>query len=69
MATLSDAERLARAVLLFHRGAPWTDHDREVWQALTGESEATTRVLCELARAVRHREEDELSRPILQPRY
>jgi hypothetical protein len=49
---ISLPERLARAVLLFHRGGPWTDQDREVWRTLTGEDDATTRVLCDLARRV-----------------
>jgi len=47
---MTDAERLARAVLLFHGGGPWTDHERAIWHALTGEHEATTRALCDLAR-------------------
>jgi hypothetical protein len=45
-------ERLARAVLLFHRGGPWTDADRAVWLELTGQRDATTRVLGDLAREV-----------------
>ena len=45
-------DRLARAVLLFHRGGPWTDEDRATWRELTGEDEATTKVLCDLAREV-----------------
>ena len=49
-AARSDAVRLARAVLLFHRGGPWTDADRAAWLGLTGEHEATTKVLCDLAR-------------------
>ena len=57
MAALSDAERLARAVLLFHRGGTWTADDAEIWQALTGSTDATTRTLCELARRVRRQEE------------
>jgi hypothetical protein len=57
MARISDAERLARAVLLFHRGGPWSDWDREVWRALTGADEATTRALCDLARTVELEEE------------
>jgi len=54
---MSDAERLAKAVLLFHRGGPWFDRDRELWSALTGEREATTKVLCDLARRIRATEE------------
>jgi predicted NUDIX family NTP pyrophosphohydrolase len=42
--------RLAGAVLLFHRGGPWTERDRATWRSLTGEDEATTKVLCDLAR-------------------
>jgi hypothetical protein len=57
MAKISGAERLARAVLLFHRGGAWSAWDREVWQALTGTTEATTRTLCNLARQVRDAEE------------
>ncbi len=58
MAQLDQAERLARAVLLFHRGGPWGDEEREAWKALTGCDEATTRVLCDLARQVRQRAEE-----------
>jgi hypothetical protein len=61
MAVLSNAECLARAVLLFHRSGPWTDWDREVWRALTGTDDATTRTLCMLARMIEH--EEELARP------
>lgn len=45
-------ERLAAAVLLFHRAPPWTDEDRQAWLALTGEQEATTKALCDFARKV-----------------
>ena len=44
------ADLLARAVLLFHRGGPWTPEDRAAWKELTGSDEATTRTLCDLAR-------------------
>jgi hypothetical protein len=47
---VTELERLARAVLLFHRGGPWTEADRYAWRGLTGEDEATTKVLCDLAR-------------------
>jgi hypothetical protein len=57
MAKLSDAERLARALLLFHRNGPWMPGDREVWFALTGKQECSSRVLCDLAREVRDRAE------------
>jgi len=54
---MTDAERLAKAVLLFHGGGPWFARDRELWSALTGEREATTKVLCDLARRIRATEE------------
>jgi hypothetical protein len=57
MARLSPAERLARAVLLFHKAGPWRARDNEIWLALTGQDAATTRVLCDLARSVRSAEE------------
>lgn len=57
MARIGNAERLARAVLLFHRGVPWSDEDIAIWKALTGEWDATTKVLCDLARRVRAQEE------------
>jgi hypothetical protein len=49
---ISDAKRLARAVLMFYSGNPWTHTDRKVWKELTGHEEATTRVLGNLAREV-----------------
>jgi hypothetical protein len=56
-APISDAEKLARAVLLFHRGGSWTEHDHEMWIVLTGQHDATTKTLCDLARKVRAAEE------------
>jgi hypothetical protein len=47
---MTPAERLARAVLLFHRGGPWSPEDRAAWEALAGATEATTVTLCDLAR-------------------
>ena len=47
---MNDLERLARAVLLFHRAGPWSGQDRNEWVMLTDEEEATTKVLCDLAR-------------------
>jgi hypothetical protein len=55
-AQLSNAERLAHAVLLFY-SPTWDDHKRRLWHALTGEDEATTRILCDLAHRVRAEEE------------
>jgi hypothetical protein len=49
---MTDAERLARAVLLFHRGGPWTAEDRAAWRSLTDSDEATTRALCDVARGI-----------------
>ena len=54
---LSNAERLARAVLLLHRGGPWTTADREIWKAITGQDEASTKSLCDFARKIRKAEE------------
>jgi L-cysteine desulfidase len=56
---MSNAERLARAVLLFHGSTIWTADDTEMWVALTGSQDATTRTLCNLARWVRREEEDQ----------
>ena len=47
---MSPLERLARAVLLFHRGGRWTGTDRNEWAMLTDEEEPTGVVLCDLAR-------------------
>jgi len=47
---MTPLERLARAVLLFYRGGRWTGTDRNAWAMLTDEEEATTVVLCDLAR-------------------
>ena len=48
--SMTTAHRLACAVLMFHGGGTWSDHERDIWHALTGEREATTRTLCDLAR-------------------
>ena len=47
---MTPLERLARAVLMFHRGGPWTGQERIEWVMLTSEEDATTKVLCDLAR-------------------
>jgi hypothetical protein len=49
---MNEAERLARATLLFHRGGMWTEQDRATWRTLTGSEHATTVTLCLLARAI-----------------
>jgi hypothetical protein len=48
---MTPLERLARAVLLWHRGGRWTGTERNEWVMLTGEEEAasTGQTLCELA--------------------
>lgn len=46
---IASAPRLrdaCRAVLLFHSGADWNEERRNEWHALTGEDEATTKILC-----------------------
>lgn len=53
---LTPAERLARAVLLFHRGGIWTPEDHATWRALTGTVLCTQKNLCELARQVQRGE-------------
>jgi hypothetical protein len=47
---MSDAERLARAVLLFFSDPPWTPEKRAEWTELTGNYECTGVTLCNLAR-------------------
>jgi hypothetical protein len=49
-AAIGPRASLALAVLMFHRGGPWTNTDRATWRGLTGRDEATTKVLCDLAR-------------------
>jgi hypothetical protein len=46
----SRVAKLAAAVLLFHRGGPWTMDDMKAWEALTGSREVTTKALCDFAR-------------------
>lgn len=57
LAKISDAERLARAVLLVYAGGLWSSHEQALWAALTGGREATTKALGDLARRVRDQEE------------
>jgi hypothetical protein len=54
---MSDAEKLARAVLMFYQGGAWGDNDRETWVMLTGSEDVTTRTIGNLARRVRAQEE------------
>lgn len=43
-------EDVTRAVLLFHASPSWGPEQRQEWAEVTGEEEATTRILCDLAR-------------------
>lgn len=58
---LSSAEKLARAVILFHSSNSWTKEQQSMWENLTGSFEATSKVLCDLARTVRSEEENKNS--------
>lgn len=44
------AIKALRAVLLFHDARDWNVNKRLYWLQLTGETEATTRVLCDCVR-------------------
>lgn len=57
MAAISSAERLARAVLMFFESGDWSNDKRELWLAITGKDDATSRTLGDLARQVRDEEE------------
>jgi hypothetical protein len=46
------AMQVAQAILLFHKGGPWTVEDTKRWETLTGSCNVTTRELCNLARRV-----------------
>lgn len=46
------ASNLAKAVLMFYGTTQWREAERAAWAKLTGRGEATTRVLCDLARRV-----------------
>jgi hypothetical protein len=52
----SNAERLARAVLVFH-SPTWDNDKRRLWHALTGQEQVNARCLCDLADRVRAEEE------------
>lgn len=47
---MSDLEKAVHATLLFHSASPWDAEKRELWLQVTGEAEATTKVLCDTAR-------------------
>lgn len=46
---VTDAEKLAAAVVLFYSAGPWDDRKRATWEKLTGTKEATTKHLGDLA--------------------
>ena len=52
LSDLTACERLARAVLLFHAAPSWDEKEKREWTELTGRQDATTKVLCDLARQV-----------------
>lgn len=58
---MSPLERLARAVLLFHRGGRWTGTDRNEWAMLTNEEDVTVVALCDLARRLLAKERENAS--------
>ncbi len=49
---------VAEALILFHSGDPWDETKRLRWLQLTGADEATTKTLCDLARAAIAKTED-----------
>ena len=49
---------VAEALILFHSGDPWDETKRLRWLQLTGADEATTKTLCDLARAAIAKVED-----------
>jgi hypothetical protein len=64
MPDMTDVERLARAVLLFHRGGQWTGEMRNEWVMLTDSEDATTKALCDLARRLLRPECQVTPRPV-----
>lgn len=48
-----DLDAVAEALLLFHGGGDWNETRAARWKVLTGSEEATTKALCDFARAVR----------------
>jgi hypothetical protein len=53
---LNRRDRLATAVLLFHRdSSEWTSEDHAAWREATGEDDVTARVLCDLAQRILYR--------------
>ena len=50
-ARVAKLEAAVKATLLFHHGGEWTPKDQEAWFTLTGDWDASTKVLCNFARA------------------
>jgi len=53
-AVVAQSTRLRAALelpLMFHSAGPWDDNKRKRWAELTGNGEATTRVICDAIRA------------------
>ncbi len=51
IASAPNLRDVAEALILFHSGDPWDETKRLRWLQLTGADEATTKTLCDLARA------------------
>jgi hypothetical protein len=60
---VTPAERLARAVLIFHAGGTWGENERALWREFTRHDGATTKVLCDLAREILKGEHDGIENP------
>lgn len=54
---ITDAEKLARGVLLYFNTSPWTSEHQEMWELVTGTKDTNAKNLCDLARKVRKEEE------------
>lgn len=49
-AAAAELAEAAEATLLFHSGGTWDSEKRTRWLVLTGEEDATTRILCDVQR-------------------
>ena len=57
MQPITDAEKLARALLMFFDSGAWSPDRARQWRELMGEAPANSKTLCDLARKVRISEE------------
>jgi hypothetical protein len=57
---ISNAEKLARMIIMFYR-PKLTDDDRRLWHEMCGNRDITTKVLGDMARVVLKEEEDKNS--------